>query len=210
MVDKSNLGTSTTLYSQKFNKPEDVEASYMNSYMNNYTEGKKNEDTSLPFVIFHQNIQGLKNKVNEFMLSLHPEKPHLICFSEHHLKYDEINSIHMPSYKLSAYYSRTSLKCGGVCIFIRDNIQFSNINLQQHNKEQDLEITAIKIKFPKKNVIVFCVYRAPSGDFDYFLCHIDRILNYLYKPKTEFILCGDLNINFLERNNNQTRFQNLT
>ena len=31
----------------------------------------------------------------------------------------------------------------------------------------------------------------------------------MYKPKTEFILCGDLNINFLERNNNQTHFQNL-
>ena len=70
-----------------------------------------------------------------------------------------------------------------MCIFIRDNIQSTNINLQQHNKEQDLEITAIKIKFPKKNVIVFCVYRAPSGDFDYFLCHIDRILNYCISQK---------------------------
>ena len=64
MVDRNNLGTSTTLYSQNFNKPEDVEASYMNSCMNNYTEGKRNEDASLPFIILHQNIQGLKNKVN--------------------------------------------------------------------------------------------------------------------------------------------------
>ena len=162
-----------------------------------------------PFVIFHQNIQGLKNKVNELLLSIYPVKPQLICLSEHHLKYDEINTLHIPSYTLSANYSRTSLKCGGVCIFIHNDIQFTNINLHKHNKEQDLEITAIKIKFPTKNVIVFCVYRAPSGDMDYFLCHIEKILNDLYKPKTEFILCRDLNINFLERNTNQTRLQNV-
>jgi exonuclease III len=125
------------------------------------------------------------------------------------MKSDEINSIHIPSYKLSANYCRTSLKCGGVCIFIHKDIQFTNINLQNYNKEQDLEITAIKIKFSAKNVIVFCIYRAPSGDMDYFLCHIDRLLNHLYKPKTEFILCGDLNINFLEKNTNQTRLQNV-
>jgi exonuclease III len=162
-----------------------------------------------PFVIFHQNIQGLRNKVNELLLSIYSVKPQIICLSEHHMKYDEINTLHIPSYKLSANFSRTTLKCGGVCIFVHNDIQFTNISLLNHNKEQDLEITAIKIKFPTKNVIVFCIYRAPSGDMDYFLCHIDKLLNHLYKPKTDFILCGDLNINFLEKNTNQTLLQNV-
>jgi hypothetical protein len=30
-------------------------------------------------------------------------------------------------------------------IFVRKDIQFTNINLQKYNKEQGLEITAIKI-----------------------------------------------------------------
>ena len=76
------------------------------------------------------------------------------------------------------------------------NIKFSNINLQKYCKEQDLEIAAVKLKFPPKNVIAFCVYWAPTGDLDYFLKQLDIILNSLHNPKTEFILCGDLNINY--------------
>ena len=50
-------------------------------------------------------------------------------------------------------------------------------------------------------VITFCVYRAPSGDFDYFLNKLDYILNSLHNYKTEFIICGDININYLGTNN---------
>ena len=143
------------------------------------------------------------------MLSLLPEAPHLICLSEHHLKQEEIDNTHIPLYKLGANYCRTSLKCGGVCIFLHENIIFSNINLIKHNKEQDLEITAVKLKLIKKNIIVACVYRAPTGNMDYFLQRIEIILNSLQNAKTEIILCGDLNINFKENNNNKIRLEQL-
>ena len=38
---------------------------------------------------------------------------------------------------------------------------------------------------------------------------MDRILNTLYKPRTDFILCGDININYMERNNHRKTFDNL-
>ena len=38
---------------------------------------------------------------------------------------------------------------------------------------------------------------------------MDQILNILYKPKTEFIICGDININYMERNNHRKTFDNL-
>jgi len=205
MVQSNNRRSPMKLNSQCTKKLDETEA----SSTNNYTDDRKNEDMEHPFVIFHQNIQGLKNKVNELLLSVYPVKPQLICLSEHHLKNDEINTLHIPSYNLSANYSRTSLKCGGVCMFIHNDIQFTNIYLHKHNKEQDLEITAIKIKFSTKYIIVICIYRAPSGDMDYSLCHIEKILNDLYKLKTEFILCADLTVHFLERNTNQTRLQNV-
>jgi len=37
----------------------------------------------------------------------------------------------------------------------------------------------------------------PSGNFDEFAVHLDLILKYVYKPKVEFIICGDFNVNFL-------------
>ena len=45
------------------------------------------------------------------------------------------------------------------------------------------------------------MYSAPSGNFDYFLNTLDNILNSLNDHKTEFIICRDININYLDTNN---------
>jgi len=39
--------------------------------------------------------------------------------------------------------------------------------------------------------------RTPTGNFKQFLHLLDRILQQLYKPKTEFLISGDLNVDFL-------------
>jgi len=87
-----------------------------------------------------------------------------------------------------------------IYIYIQESLKFTNISLQKHCKEQDVEIIAVLLKLNKKNLIIFCVYRAPSGDFDYFLNKLDYILNSLHTYKTEFIICGDININYLGTN----------
>jgi hypothetical protein len=125
----------------------------------------------------------------------------MICLTEHHLKNCEIDATPISNYKLDAKYCRKKLKNGGVCIYIQKALKFTNINLQKHCKEQDTEITAVQLKLNKKNVIIFCVYRAPSGDFDYFLNKLDYVLNSLHTYKSEFIICGDININYLGTNN---------
>jgi exonuclease III len=158
------------------------------------TNTNKNGNTNNLFKIYHQNIRGLKGKTNDFMLPLLTGAPHLICLTEHHLKNYKTDATHISNYKLGAKYCRNKLKSGCVCIYIQEALKFTNINLQKHCKEQDTEIAAVQLKPNKKNVIVFCVYRAPSGDFDYFLNKLDNILNSLYSYKTEFIICGDINI----------------
>jgi hypothetical protein len=40
--------------------------------------------------IYHQNICGLKSKINELLGSLYPNLPHIICSSEYHLRHAEI------------------------------------------------------------------------------------------------------------------------
>jgi hypothetical protein len=89
-------------------------------------------------------------KIDEFVLSIVSEMPHLICLSEHHWKCNEIDVVHISDYKLGAKYCRTSLKCGGVCIYIHKNMQYSNINLLKYCKEQDIEIITVKVKLALK------------------------------------------------------------
>jgi hypothetical protein len=43
--------------------------------------------------------------------------------------------------------------------------------------------------------------QSPSGDFQQFLRGLDATLKYLYNPKTEFLICDDINIDYLNENN---------
>jgi hypothetical protein len=88
-------------------------------------------------------------------------------------------------------------KQGGVCIYVSNDIQFSTINLEQYNREKDLEICALKICIPSNSFIILCIYRSPTGNFNYFLNQLESILNKLYKVSIDLIICGDFNINHL-------------
>jgi exonuclease III len=169
----------------------------------------KNDNINNPFKIYYQNIREIKGKINEFMLPLLTELSHLICLTEHHLSDYGIDVITIFKYKLGAKYCRKELKNGGVCIYIQEALKFTNINLQKHCKEKDTEIAAVQLKLNEKNVIIFCVYKAPSGNSDYFLNKLHNILNSLHNHKTEFIICGDININYLETNNKKKQLDNL-
>ena len=110
-----------------------------------YIKHVKNDDINNRFIIYHQNIRGLKSRINEFMLSLPAEAHHLICFTEHRLKDHELNNTHSPKYKLGANYCRKNLKQGGVCIYVHETLKFTNINLLKYSKEQDIEIAATQL-----------------------------------------------------------------
>ena len=73
-------------------------------------ETSKNVDINNLFKIYHQNIRGLRGKINEFMYSLLSETPHIICLTEHHLKDYEIDITPITKYKLCAKYCRRNLK----------------------------------------------------------------------------------------------------
>jgi hypothetical protein len=53
------------------------------------------------------------------------------------------------------------------------------------------------------------IYRAPTGDFETFLNKLDSIMNYLYKPKTEFVICGTINIDYLSESYRKQRLNSL-
>jgi hypothetical protein len=49
------------------------------------------------------------------------------------------------------------------------------VNLNVFCKEQDLEACAIKLQFPSCNIYILPIYRAPTGDFSYFLIGLEAI-----------------------------------
>jgi hypothetical protein len=50
------------------------------------------------------------------------------------------------------------------------------------------------------NICILPIYSAPSGNFAHFLDKLEMILNLLHSNKTQLIICGDININYLVEN----------
>jgi hypothetical protein len=149
------------------------------------------QDTKTSFSVFHQNIRGLLNKSEELISFLSADFPQVLCLTEHHLKYFEIDFICMDQYKLGAKFCRESYKSGGVSIFVCDTLQCTNINLDEFCKEQDIKACAVKINVLSLTIFIICIYRSPTGNF---LHTLDSILNFLHNNTIEIIICGDYNI----------------
>jgi exonuclease III len=148
--------------------------------------------------IFHQNVRGLKSEVDELSNSLFPDYPHIMCLTEHHLNDYEIYNLPIDHFKLGSRFCRHEFKNGGVCIFIHEDLEFSTISLDKYCKEKDIEVCAVKLNIIPIKLILLAIYRSPLCYFTNFLKNLDSILNTWYSNKTEFVLCGDVNINYLE------------
>ena len=59
---------------------------------------------------------------------------------------------------------------------------------------------AIQTESKNNQQIIICVYRAPSGYFPQFLRLLETLLMSLYRPMIEFVICGDINIDYLSEN----------
>jgi hypothetical protein len=84
-----------------------------------YKQNKNQTDKSMVYIkIYHQNIRGLGIKSSELIGHLHPDYPHALCLTEHHLKNFQIKNIFMENYNLGAFYCRAQYDKGGVAIYI--------------------------------------------------------------------------------------------
>ena len=89
--------------------------------------------------VFHQNICGLLKKREELLNSLTSNSPQIICITEHHLADEKLEGVKLHQYILGAKFCRWMHKCGGVCIFIQDNIHYTNINMDKYSNEKDIK-----------------------------------------------------------------------
>jgi hypothetical protein len=65
------------------------------------------------------------------------------------------------------------------------------------------EIRGVQLHISSYTIIIIAIFRSPSGDFTYFLVSLEFILNQIYNNSIVIILCGELNINYL--NDNHTK-----
>jgi hypothetical protein len=98
-----------------------------------------NQHDKKKLIIFLQNIHGLLNKTNEILCHFSSETPHFLFFTEHRLSESEIQTIRVDNDTLGACYCRNQ-GMGGVCIFVKNVINYSSLNLETYCVEKDIEI----------------------------------------------------------------------
>jgi exonuclease III len=205
-----NKSTEVSLYEYQTSKNLNNNDSNIRIHNNNKSSQVHPSNVSTPNLnnkaclsIFHQNIRGILNKTDELVTSWSTEAPHILCLSEHHLHKHEINNTQIQYYNLGASYCRTKRKGGGVGIFIQDDLSYSKIDLDKYCNDHDLEICAVQLHFSMVTFCILCIYRSPSGNFFHFLSLLESVLNQLFSNSNTIVICGDININYLENTNNK-------
>jgi hypothetical protein len=94
-----------------------------------------------------------------------------------------------------------------VCIYIHEDFDFSTISLAKYCKEKDIEVCAVKLNITDRKLIMLTIYRSTSGNFNKFMKHLDGVLNTWYSNKIEFIICGDINVNYLGNCNKRQQLE---
>ena len=159
--------------------------------------------------VYHQNIRGLGMKSEEILGHLYPEYPQVLCLTEHHFKNFQIKHKVIENYNLGAYYCRNQHEKGGVAIYTHKSIQSTKINMDTYCKEKDIEICAIKFTYYESKISIITLYRSPIGNFEYFLHRLEELLQALYDPSIDIIICGDLNVDYRVENERKHQLNNL-
>ena len=69
------------------------------------------------FKIYHQNMGGLRKKINELIVSLSHSYPHVLCLTEHHLRYNELDVTSIQHYNLATSFCGNKFKKSGCKYF---------------------------------------------------------------------------------------------
>jgi hypothetical protein len=73
--------------------------------------------------------------------------------------------------------------------------------MEKFLKDQDIEVYAMKILHNSYNTCILSIYKASPGNFTYLVKKLETIINSLHIINTKYITCGDMNINYLVKNN---------
>ena len=110
--------------------------------------------------------------------------PSIICLQETNINTANdisLSQFHYPPVR----YDRDDQRGGGTAIFIKNNLQYIDIN-----HDINLEITMAKVFINNKNINIISLYLPPSLDNNVIKIELEKLKEHMADP---FILCMDAN-----------------
>lgn len=104
-------------------------------------------------------------------------------------------------YSLATSFSRQNERGGGCAIFIRNNIDFVVVPLDEFSLQGSLEVAGIKIKLRNEEFVILNIYRPAGSSINTFFDRLFPLVESL-NLVSNLVLAGDFNIDILDYNSN--------
>ena len=91
----------------------------------------------------------------------------------------------------------------------KEVLRYISNDLEKYCKNKDFEVCAFKIYLNTKSAYIIAMYRAPSSNFDLFITKLNIVLRKFYTSTLEYIIYGDININYLVDSDRKSQLEGL-
>ena len=121
------------------------------------------KDKNSTIQLIHWNTNGLIKHWHEFKHTLRQLDPHILCIQETHLKTTDPYSLDIYPFSLlrQDHIGNTSIRQGGVAIYLKNNIPFKHTH---HNINSD--ILTVEIYLNSTTITIVNCYFAPYPDLE--------------------------------------------
>lgn len=144
----------------------------------------------------HLNAQSLKNDFTEIRELLLSSSCDVVGVTETWLSpNDSDDLIYIPGYTIIRKDRITATWGGGVCIYIKNNLNFSTITVS--NNSPAIEQLWIKLMFNNTKLIFGAVYRRHEYPYTEFLNSLEDSISLVTPISQEIVCVGDFNIDLL-------------
>lgn len=149
------------------------------------------------------NIQGLVNNFEELETIAEGNNFEIIILSETHATEDIDNEeLCISNYDLLRCDSE-SRHTGGVAIYIKINCQYKIEQL--YSSPGEIWWLVVRISFGNKTFLICAVYKSPRASNRLFCDKMEELVTELSEENVDFLLAGDININWLAVNDTYRR-----
>ena len=189
------------------NDEEELLTATVNSKYYNLRKFKSLKFDSSKFALLHVNIASLNKHFEELQETLCRlgHSFDVIGISEYKISDGNppSNNISLPGYD-KFIFEPTKTTHGGTGFYMKNGLDYITRDDMKLNSPDQFEAMFVEIILPdRKNLVVGCVYRHPSGSIrDFTNDHLEPILHKISKEKKECVLMGDFNVNLLNTNGN--------
>ena len=153
-------------------------------------------------LIFHVNIRSIRANFDNFeaFISTHLDNISVIILSEIWIFDNETCFYSFDGFD-SFFCCRNDNRSGGIAVFTRSNLNFSNLDITFISAE------VLILHCKGLNLTLFSIYRSHDFTIDYFNSELKNVLSLLKLPN--IILMGDINVNILNSDSNIMEYLNI-